>query len=69
MLLVGGGAPVLARRGWAGKKSRLFEHPTRFSLLVHNVQVIEVLPCQNGVSGACQILVSRGVPRCPKIEK
>jgi cobalamin biosynthesis protein CobD/CbiB len=41
---------VLASRGWAGEKSCLFEHPTRYSHLVHNVQVIEVRPCQNGVS-------------------
>jgi len=37
---------VLASRGWTGEKSRLFEHPMRYSPLVHNVQVIEVRPCQ-----------------------
>jgi hypothetical protein len=43
---------VLARRGWVGEMSELFEHPAGvFSFCAH-VQTIEVLACRYSFSGA-----------------
>jgi hypothetical protein len=41
---------VLARRGWAGEKSGLFEHPARGSPVVLDVRAIEFPPCHNSFS-------------------
>jgi hypothetical protein len=41
---------VLARRGWAGEKSGLFEHPARCSPVVLDVRAIEFSPCHNSFS-------------------
>ncbi len=41
---------VSARRGWAGVKSGLFEHPAHSSLVVLDVQAIEFPPCHNSFS-------------------
>ena len=44
---------VLARQGWAGEKSGLFEHPARCSPGVLDVRTIEDPPCHNGFLAAC----------------
>ena len=41
---------VLARQGWAGEKSGLFEHPARGSPVVLDVQTIEFQQCHNSFS-------------------
>ena len=43
---------VLARQGWAGEKSGLFEHPAWCSPIVPDVRTIEVLACQHDFSVA-----------------
>src|SRR3989442_10014506 len=43
---------VSARRGWAGEKSGLFEHPARRSPLLLNVRAIEFPPRHNSFSAA-----------------
>jgi hypothetical protein len=38
---------VLARRGWAGEKSGLFEHPAGGGAVARHMRTIKVLACQN----------------------
>ena len=44
---------VLARRGWAGEKSGLFEHPAWCTPGIPDVQTSEVQPCPQSFSAAC----------------
>jgi hypothetical protein len=40
---------ISARRGWAGEKSGLFEHPVRCSPVVLDERTIEFSPCHNSL--------------------
>ncbi len=44
---------VLARRGWAGEKAGLFEHPAGYSLVVQDVRTSDVLAYHDNFSAAC----------------
>ncbi len=47
------GRGVLARQGWVGEKSGLFEHPVEYHPIGSDVQKLEVLAYPNSFSAAC----------------
>ena len=44
---------VLARRGWVGEKSGLFEHPAWWTPVIPDVQISEIPACPQSFSEAC----------------
>ena len=44
---------VLARRGWAGEKSGLFEHPAQGAPVIPDVQISEIPACSQSFFAAC----------------